>query len=258
MKKVVISTRQVIADIRARIGDAALMEKYSLSPRTLINLKKELLDRGLITPADIRPSRTPPNPQRKALSANEFVEDFRQNPNDEHLMARYNLTAAQLRTVYKKLIENRLLSEYEYYMREGASPKLEEPSVSPQPASSVVEEKERDLQPSPSRGHGAAQALPGDFFRDYSGIKIGQGRPPEPVDLDPDAAYQKPPEQLRTLRDQSTVVQLVTCELCPNCARPREDPSLESCIYCGIIFSKAGKRIPSRNIRIWRGDVPGD
>jgi hypothetical protein len=258
MKKVVISTRQIIADIRARIGDAALMEKYTLSPRSLINLKKELLDRGLITPEDIRPSRTPPNPQRKALSAREFVDDFRQNPNDDYLMKRYNLTPPQLHTVYKKLIENRLLSEYEYYMREGTSTKVDEPPVSPQPISSVVAEMERAAKSPVSEGRSSREALPTEFFKDYSGIRIGQNQANEAVDLDPDAPPQRPPDQLRPLRDQSTVVQLVTCELCPNCARPREDPSLESCVYCGIVFAKAGKRIASRNIHIWRGEVPGD
>lgn len=254
-KKIVISTGQVVADIKARIGDAAVMEKYGLSPRTLINLKKELLDRNLISPADIRPSRTPPNPQRKAVNAKEFVNVFRENPNDEYLMERYGLTPSQLRTVYEKLLENRLLSEYEYYMREAASPTIDKVGMAPQPISTVVAEVDSVQNPRGQRGPGVEHGLPSDFFTDYSGIKIGQGPSGQPVDLNPESAEQQASLPAKRLREQSTVVQLVTCELCPNCSRPREDCAAESCEYCGIVFAKARKRIITRNVAIWRGET---
>jgi hypothetical protein len=255
MKKIVISTRQVVADIKARIGDAALMEKYALSPRSLINLKKELLNRGLILPADIRPSRTPPNPERKALNAKEFVHAFRGTPDDEYLMQRFNLTPSQLRTVYKKMIDSRLLSEYEYYMRQAASPPVDEPVFAPQPISSVIEEVDAGTNSRVPAGPVMDHGLPKDFFTDYSGIKIGQGSNGPPMNLAPDSEDQPTQPPVKRLREQSTVVQLVTCELCPNCARPREDSAAESCEYCGIVFAKAGKRIMSRNIGIWRDDT---
>ncbi len=253
MKTVVINIKQVVGDIKARIGDAAMMEKYSLSPRSLINLKKELLGRGLITPDDISPSRKLPTPNRRTLKATEFVNDFRERPDDEYLMKKYGLSALELRTVYKKLIEKRWISEYEFYMREGILPEVDEPGAnlstysqgagSSQTATTVVSPTTRSKD----------SGLPEDFFRDHSGIRIGTSTAVE--DLNREETAEPTVRAIRAVRDQLTVVQLVTTELCPNCARPKGDPSEESCAFCGIVYAKV-KRRSDKGPVIWSDGYP--
>jgi hypothetical protein len=240
MKKVVINTHEVIADFKARIGDAAIMEKYSLSARSLINLKKELLGRGLISPDDVRPSRTPPKSNRKPLKAKEFVADFRDRPDDAFLMQKYGLSPSELRTVYRKLIEKRWISEYEFYMREGIVPEVGEPieNLSMFSNAAVLLHTTTTAVPTTvvqSRESG----LPEDFYRDHSGIKIGPGM--KAVDLAPDDESEPTLRAIRNLRDDMTVVQLMTTELCPNCSRPKGDTSEESCQFCGIVYAKLQK-----------------
>ncbi len=250
MKTVVINMKQAVEDIKARIGDAAMMEKYSLSARSLINLKKELLGRGLITPDDIRPSRKLPTPNRKTLKAKEFVNDFRDRPDDEYLMKKYGLSASELRTVYKKLIEKRWISEYEFYMREGIVPEVDEPTTSV----STYSQGAGLSQPTTSMASVVTQSresgLPADFFKDHSGIRIGSST--KAVDLNPEETTVR---VVRAVRDELTVVQLVTTELCPNCARPKGDPSEESCAFCGIVYAKV-KRRSAKGPMIWSDRYP--
>ncbi|MBI5571453.1 MAG: hypothetical protein HY914_16030 [Desulfomonile tiedjei] len=245
MKKVVISARQFIADLRARIGDAALREKYNLSPASLLNLKKELLSRRLITSADVSPTSEPPRPDRKALNAKQFAEEFRQHPDDFYLMDRYSLTPSQLRTVYRRLLERGVLSEYEFHTRDAAAPEVDEASIIPMSATALLstpsEEPEISARSS-SRGPGD---LPEDFYRDFSGIKLGST---SQLPLDP--GLDSPQKGKDSPKDQPTVV-LLTTELCPNCQRPKDDFTAESCPYCGIVFSKVKRGHGMPNITVW-------
>ena len=247
MKRVVISARQFIADLRARVGDATLMEKYNLSPSTLLNLKKELLDRRLITPNDIRPSSEPPRPNRKALNAKQFAQDFRENPDDYYLMDRYSLTPSELRTVYRRLIERGVLSEYEFHMRDVAAPELGEASILPTSATALVTAVEGTTRVSapPRRGH---HDLPQDFYRDFSGIKL-RSTSQEPIDRDKGAGKQ----EKEARKEQSTVV-LLTSELCPKCQRPKDDPMDKSCPYCGIVYAKVRRGRRPETISVWSND----
>ena len=255
MKKVVINTYQVVADFKARIGDAAIMDKYSLSPRSLINLKKELLGRGLITPDDIRPSRTPLKPNRKPLKAKEFVKDFRDRPDDVFLMEKYCLTAPELRTVYKKLIEKRWISEYEFYMREGIVPEVGEPVEHLSMFSDASVFLQTTTTTTPTAVQSRDSGLPEDFYRDHTGIKIGTGT--KAVDLVPDDEESPTLRAIRGLRDENlTVVQLMTTELCPNCSRPKGNPSEESCSFCGIVYAKM-KKTGQKGPVIWEDKNQG-
>ena len=245
MKKVVISARQFIADLRARIGDTALREKYNLSPTSLLGLKKELLNRRLITPEDVRPSSEPPRPDRKALNAKQFAEEFRDHPDDFYLMDRYSLTPSQLRTVYRRLIERGVISEYEFHTRTTAAPEVDEASVIPVSATALLSapsEEPKVAAPVASRG---VRDLPEDFYRDFSGIKLGST---SQIPLDP--ARDAPLKGKESLKDQPTVV-LLTTELCPNCQRPKDDFTAESCPYCGIVFSKVKRGHGMPNITVW-------
>lgn len=254
MKKIVINQHQVVADFKARIGDAAIMEKYSLSPRSLINLKKELLGRGLITPDDVRPSRTLIKPSKKQLKAREFVKDFRDRPDDTFLMQKYGLTPAELRTVYQKLIEKRWISEYEFYMREGIVPEVGEPLENQSMFSDAAVMLQTSTTAIPTTLPSRDSGLPEDFYRDHSGIKIGTGT--KAVDLVPDDEEATDVRAIRNLRDDMTVVQLMTTELCPNCSRPKGDPTEESCAFCGIVYAKM-QRSSQRGPVIWEEKDPG-
>jgi hypothetical protein len=253
MKKIVLNIRQVVGDFKARIGDAAMMEKYSLSPRSLINLKKELLGRGLIAPEDIKPSRKAPVSDRKALKAKAFVHDFRERPDDEYLMEKYGLTTAELRTVYRKLIEKRWISEYEFYMREGIVPEIGEPTTSLSTYSDEAGLTRTTNAAASPMSQSRDSGLPQDFFRDHSGIRIGTTTRAE--ELYHEEATGTARYALRSVRDTPTVVQLVTTELCPNCSRPKDDPSAESCAFCGIVFAKL-KRRSQKGPVIWSDGYP--
>lgn len=235
MKKVVINAKDLCTDIRSGRTDQELMQKYNLSPNSLGSLKKELLLRKLITRQEMESQTGSPVQARKKINAGRFLADFRERPDDLYLMERYGLKPRQLKKVYDSLISKHVLSEYEYEYRDVKAPELDEEIEAPPAASTVVSvvESVEFRQMSAQRAFRSGD-LPEAFFRDYSGIKIGQspGLPP--------AIHRQTGSEGETRKSGfSTVVEIVDFECCPKCGAPKHVDSKDTCLACGIVFAKA-------------------
>ncbi len=235
MKRVVINAKEVCGEIRSGITDQELMLKYKLSPNTLGQLKKELLLRRLVTPQEIEAQSGAPVQARKKINAGRFLADFRERPDDLYLMEKYGLKLRQLKKVYDSLIAKHLLSEYEYEYRDTKAPGLDREIEAPPAASTVVSvvESAEFRQMSAQRAVRSGD-LPEAFFRDYSGVKIGQSTGPPP-------GIHRQASAVADNRKTgfSTVVEIVDFECCPKCGVPKHVDSKDSCLSCGIVFAKA-------------------
>jgi hypothetical protein len=232
MKQLRINAREAAADIKSRKSDEQLMKKYELNVKALARLKHELLSRSLVTEDDLKAQgKAPP---RKKINSDRFLDDFRARPDDSYLMEKYELKPKQLRKVYSTLIERGLLSEFEYEGRDIKSVDVEEYDEAQAAASTVVsvvervefERHVRDFSP-------ANQGLPKEFFKDFSGIKIGTGYDALP------GLPQLPggSAKSRTL-SPSTAVEVIEYERCPNCGNPKHVDYPDSCRQCGIVYAK--------------------
>jgi hypothetical protein len=65
-------------------------------------------------------------PKKRIIKAKEFLSSFRETPDDFQLMEKYGISSKQLRRLYSTLIEEGLLTEFEYNQRERKAPELEE------------------------------------------------------------------------------------------------------------------------------------
>jgi hypothetical protein len=241
MKKVAVKAREVVADIKSGKTDAELRQKYGLSPKSLLSLKKQLLAKNLVAPEDLPPTSKDPQSGRhcNSIDVKEFLKDFRLRPDDLFLMAKYSLGPQLLDRVYRILIEKRLLTEYEWECREVRAQELIHEASPCEAASAMVATFEREnhsgagIAPS-CHDHG----LPQTFFQDYSGTKI-QRAPADftaysaPEDDRPARSTSRGPARLLT-----TVVEVVTTEFCPRCKAPKSRDTLDSCLRCGVVFAK--------------------
>lgn len=234
MKKVVINAKEVCADIRSGKTDEALMLKYGLSPNTLVRLKKELLLRRLITRQEIESQAGSPVQARKKINAGRFLADFRERPDDLYLMEKYGLKPQQLKRVYDGLIAKHMLAEYEYEYRDVKATELDDEAVAAAASTVVSVVESAEFRRMSAQQTFRSGDLPEAFFRDYSGIKIGEG-----AGL-PAGIHRQASSGAESRKSGfSTVVEIVEFECCPKCGVPKHVDSKESCLACGIVFAKA-------------------
>jgi hypothetical protein len=258
MKKVSVNTSEIVADIRARMSDQGIMAKYLLSFASLRKVKDQLLRRELITVQELRASPTDKDrAEKRKLNAVQFARDFREHPDDYYLMDKYGLSAGELAEVYRRLIDNRVLTEFEFFTRDVRVPELEDPTALPSSSSSAVSivDSGSDVWASERRTHDGRE-LPPDFYRDFSGVEIGKG-----AEESSDNGSQ--PDDSRAVRagggrTVSTVVELITGDFCPKCQRPKRSMTEAACPFCGVIFSKV-RFSPGRGpVSIWDGELTSE
>jgi len=245
MKRVVLNAKEFIADIRSGKTDQRLMSDYRLSPASLLKVKNELLSRRLISVSDLK-NQMGPVRTRKKINADRFLYDFRQRPDDLYLMEKYSLKPYHLKKVYLSLIKRHLLSEFEYESRDVRVPAVDEER---RPAPAVGQVGEASTVISVVRQHEDPQAqfidryrdsrLPSDFFKDYSGIAIGKSCPSDLPDfgLPPAQHTSCVPAGLRG--SQTTVVEIIGGDYCPNCGALKNPASEDCCLSCGVVYAKA-------------------
>jgi hypothetical protein len=223
-KKIRISARAIREDIKNRLDDRALMEKYGLSLKNLLRVKRTLVANGLLSEEEIQNQGAPARPGQKTLQAGAFMRDFRQRPDDFYLMKRYELTPRQLKKVYDAMQRRGLLSDFELNSRDRIAPELQEVSDHPIAASTVVSMVENQVEEVTQRIREEKYGgLPSGMFKDFSGRKIGSGA----ADSHPHA-----------LRNTSTVVDILPPGTCPKCGSEKEHREAASCAVCGIVFWK--------------------
>jgi hypothetical protein len=229
MKKVQVDLRAILKDLRSGKTDEQIKKKHNLSLKSLVRIKKALLERNLITQEQLdKQSGGAEQPKVNAINIKEFVKDFTEQSDDNYLMEKYGLTAAKLKQVYDRLIGKGLITEYEYHTRQGKTPELAEAEASPMAASTMIDLMENPPTVSRASSWRLSSAeidLPDSFYKDHSiGKEPSTGAPKDSP---------KPPD------DSSTIIDLVGKEPCPKCGHPK-DPhfSANTCPKCGLLFSK--------------------
>jgi uncharacterized protein (DUF433 family) len=138
-----VSAKDAAADIRAGMSDAAIMSKYALSNTGLQSLFDKLVNAGYIDLSEIL-ERTPlflgtvdvlePIPEPEAVkaedsgrpfksrvatrvNAQEAARNVRAGMDDSALMEKYQLSPKGLQSLFKKLIEVRLLQQVDLERR---------------------------------------------------------------------------------------------------------------------------------------------
>jgi len=180
MNKIRILVSEIVKDIKEKMPDRRLMAKYSLTPRSLSAVKKTLLENKFISSSQLRAQKQNQPGTKRTVNAREFVNDFRNNSDDRYLMGKYCLKPDQLRAVYRKLVENEHLFEWEINERRGRAMQLEsaQSTTLSSAAVSVVETGSvRDGDASTDEDR-----LPKEFFKDFSGVRIGK----EVIEVTPD------------------------------------------------------------------------
>jgi hypothetical protein len=90
--------QQFVDDIRARMGDAELMRKYSLSAKALVILRSQV-DQVLKERLRVKPKA------KLRINARELIADVRSGLDDDELMEKYNISLRQLQRVFRQMIE---------------------------------------------------------------------------------------------------------------------------------------------------------
>lgn len=121
-----IPVSEALQDIKSGMDDAALMRKYRLSARGLQSLFRKLLEKGLLRPPEIdeRPEPEKAAPEAEASSKEpprqqprrnpvELVRDIKAGMHDFDLMAKYNLSAKILQSIFDQLLESGLMDKAE-------------------------------------------------------------------------------------------------------------------------------------------------
>lgn len=124
-----IAGSAVLRDIRCGMDDAGLMQKYRLSAKGLQSLFQKLLDKGLVTAAEIE-QRTPgaegaalaepatqPDQRGALINPGEAVRDIRSGMHDFDLMEKYRLSAKGLQSLFDHLIKAGLMEQAEFDRR---------------------------------------------------------------------------------------------------------------------------------------------
>lgn len=210
-RRIRISAKELIRDIKTGQGVAVIMEKYGLSQSSMSKVLAALLERRLVSKADLRSLGRQPSSAVKTVSAGEFLACLKDTSDDYVLMREYGLNPEQLKEIYDTLIEKGLLSEYEYYARDTKAPELEQPAPPDAEDSTAV-----------------------DLLQDLAGT---------PRDYVMTARSGSVVTSVASLSAQPSSTNVADCSIpgtssCPNCSEPVGSVSEDTCAHCGIVFSK--------------------
>lgn len=233
MNSIRISAKRFVEDIRSGMGDAAIMEKYCLSARSLPKVKEELMRRGLLAPADVKSTNGCPISDKISIKVKEFVRLFRESSDDFVMMSTYSLTPKQLEQIYRQLIAKGLLSEYEFHSRERRSPELQEMEL---------------LEPDETTAVDFTEEFSGRL-RDYE--KIGAFRPnadwlKKSTSVTDGLSRDVDPARVAHARRDAPGL-----GPCPRCGKPKHPESPDSCLHCGVVFSKLKSDSKRNGVAIW-------
>ena len=226
-KRIRVKVKEILQDIKAGHGGEALKNKYGLSQQSLQKIIGSLLQREMVTLADLKTLLSKKVTKTKTVSAKMFLALFRESSDDFYLMDKLNINVTQLQQIYDTLIENKALSEYEYYSRERKAPELEEAAMLEAEDSTMVnlyEEKTTDL------GDYVMAAKNSSATPVTSLASVNIGYSSEKTDNSGNGKGSH----------------------CPNCGKPKTLSFQETCFHCGILFSKFKATDESTDVSVWR------
>ena len=107
-QKRTIKTRDVVNDIRARMSDTGLMEKYDLSAKGLQSIFAKLISIKAITQNEVdrRPAAYNDTVVIREIKASELVQEIGVGMSDFDLMEKYGLSAKGLEKAFRMLVES--------------------------------------------------------------------------------------------------------------------------------------------------------
>jgi anti-anti-sigma regulatory factor len=131
-KKLTISTRELMGDLKNNLSDNELMKKHNLSPRGLKKLYKKLLAKGLEfrgalerrirgQRADLGLVLETQDAKTVTVNASDVLKSLSNGMTDEQLMSQYKLSPRGLQSLYMKLAKQGLVSESTLRRRKASS-----------------------------------------------------------------------------------------------------------------------------------------
>jgi hypothetical protein len=216
----------------------AISDRWNLGPG-LIGKEISMANGMILRSPKISSEAQSLAPKKKLVVARQFLMSFRQRPDDLYLMDKYSLSPKQLKKVYNALIEKGWMEEYEYHTRDRKAPELEEPTIHLGDTSTSVTVK----------GSFSEDTL--ELFRSESKLNLPQpGGTGRPQSVAQGGRVSGPKSA-----GASGKVKLVHHEdLCPNCRGPKHPSSPDSCISCGVVFSKYAALKKGTAVPIWDMD----
>ncbi len=233
-------TIKAVADqLRMGANDEVIMRTYGISQDILDQLRKALADKGLLPCHDGEVSKSScATKPKKSIDAKKFLASFRAASDDLCLMQEYALKPKQLKHIYKALIEKGLLSEYEYYYRQRKAPELGEPTENLLDASTKV-----SLVESISDETRRLYSLEGAQMRKSASDGDSQNV---------DAACNGNRRDMRSTPESPAKD---SAGYCPRCHRTKDPSSADTCIHCGVIYSKFARHAQGAGISMWDFDL---
>jgi hypothetical protein len=112
-----IRAKEILADIKSRMDDTSLMEKYNLSPRALLKLMTKLMWSGLLSPAAFAKRKSLINSvlaeKHRRIVSGQVLQDVRSGMGDAELKEKYKLSSAGLVRLLERMVDSNLISHSE-------------------------------------------------------------------------------------------------------------------------------------------------
>jgi len=100
MKEVIVPVRRVLIDIRNGMSDQELTKKYGLSSAGLHDLRKQLIQAGMIEQV----AGGYRVPHTRKINTLDVISDIRSRMSISHLMEKYTDSAKRLETLFRQLM----------------------------------------------------------------------------------------------------------------------------------------------------------
>jgi hypothetical protein len=187
--------------------------------------------------------------EKKIVKAKVFVASFRERPDDFFLMEQFGLTPKHLQKVYKALLDKGLLAEYEYHARENKSPAVEavsEPTLSLSTAVSLLEDPTTT-----QKVWNLEEVLTSSADRSETDEVAPRVSTPESAKVAAPAPIGSKREPKKKADSENRYLPTV----CPNCRHRVHRSSPDTCLVCGVIFSKIKKHPRFEGVSIWSSEV---
>lgn len=112
-----IRAKDLIADLRAGMDDAGLMDRYDLSPQLLVRAMTQLMWQGFIAPSELAQRKTLMESvmrrRQRRIVADEILQDIRAGNSEAELMEKFGLSRRGLQRVLERLVDSNLITHDE-------------------------------------------------------------------------------------------------------------------------------------------------
>jgi hypothetical protein len=182
------------------------------------------------------------NSTGKLIRAKDFLACFRQDPDDLNLMQKFSLSPKQLSKVYQALIEKGLLTEFEYHYLRGIPPVVSEVRIG-----------------GPNLGETAIKGRTCEI----RGMELPRDETCEPRKYPKESIFEieslsrqriSEPKSRNRVFERSGHGLLQRPVFCPKCRHASDPSSPDTCISCGVIFSKFRQTAKRQEVSVWEPD----